>query len=841
MNHQPTWFKVAIAFFCALFFVADGGCKKPKTSSKTETKVTTTVPVAPERKTENNQPALDTDSGGILGVKETVSVRSILDGMVAAYKNAQTYRDCGEISVSWTQNGQVHTRRTVYRTSFQRPNRLLLEVNKTGVLADGEKLCAYTPEMPGMLLRKPCPEKLDFLDILSEREIYWAITDVESNRFCYLPPPLVLLLSDKPLDTFLYQIEQANITLLPSEKYENHNCYRISARRGEEETIFWIDEESSILRRIRLPVQLVQKETSTESEREEMVTTLDFHEAELNWSGTLEMRAPANAVPVTSFMNPQIQMLGKPFPNAEFVTLDERPWKVTEGKTFFIFFWSVYETNLLNFRNVEEIYQQFKNHPDLTFVGVNIDPPSVGNEKVLSVAQKNGLTCPIVRDTSGNGTKIIRKANSFIYFLIDAKGIVQTCDSLSTLQQSKVRCDHYIQQVLNGKDAFPEQIMDLKFTEQEYQDSMRAQIENGIFLKEASVEKITIATKKIMPASEPVGCKKMERWSMTDLHSPSAVLPLPERDKILVLENGNTIVTLDTSGNILNRRVLEMSVDEYYLKIRASKPNAEGKRYFAVIGKRVALFDDAWNPISICPTENSMKNHPVMKNAVSDAILEDLDEDGEVELYVAFWNESGIHKLTRNMFTEPQNTDFISPQGREVQNVFQMVGTHTNGKAELRVVDQSGNITIYDPKTMEVVTTQKIAHRTLSSLTAFDFENDGTDALAALSLGGQGKYKAVGLTPEGTEVWNIDLPNYVYQRNIEKIHPLFIKNGNEIVNGWLLIGADSSLFLADPTGMIMDQFYYGDIITGCASAVMNGKPILLIATPQSVTALEIVR
>ncbi len=166
MNQRPTWIEAAIRIFCVLLLMVVLGCKKsekesllpaeitgvtPTTDTGMETGTTIKrsekasneitepkndvakekIPAEAEKKSENPKTEIDSESGGILGVKETVSVRSILDGMVTAYKNARTYRDSGEICVSWTQNGQEYKRQTVYRTSFQRPNRLWYEVKKT--------------------------------------------------------------------------------------------------------------------------------------------------------------------------------------------------------------------------------------------------------------------------------------------------------------------------------------------------------------------------------------------------------------------------------------------------------------------------------------------------------------------------------------------------------------------------------------------------------------------------------------------------------------------------------------------------------------------------------------
>lgn len=836
---------------------------------------------ASEAKSDSASERSTLPGSGFLSPKETISVRMILDGMVSAYRNAKTYRDRGEIRVSWSQNGNSHERRVVYRTTFQRPNRLILEVNRTGVLADGKVLCAHTPEMPGMLLRKSCPSEIGFLDILCEREVYWSLTDVESNRFCYLPPPLVLLWGTDPLATFLYQTEQANISLLPSKEWEGHECCRISAKRNEEETVFWIDAQTFVLRRIELPRQILRKETASASDSpdEEMVVTLDFHDAELNWSGVLEMSTPANTVEVSSFSVPQIEALGKPFPEFQFTGLDGRKIsrQTFQGKTIFLFFWSVYDLNSFNFHDMEQIYQKFRTDSRIGFLGVNLDPLTVSNEKIRSSAEKLGISIPLARDETGQVARMLRNGESFTCFLIDPHGTIQFCDTLGTFHPSP-HYDQSILRVLDGQDVFPDRVRELKRAEQDFQESIRLWVENGIFLKEADAEQIQIRGKKIQPASEPVVCKKTEIWRLSDVHSPSCLLPIPEKNQLLVLENGNCVTEVEASGKVLRRIPLEVKDDFFQKILRFTSPQkgkdrtdeipaasdastandsrlvsgsasnavsqtddlasntknspsntGESAAFFAVTGNRAHVFDGNWKALCVYPNPDS----PTAPGSISDVLFDDLDSDGKPELYVTFWNESSIRKVG----LDGQEI----AKGTGVLNVFQMAAVHVNGTCQLWVVDQSGNISIFDPKTMKLQKVQEIPQRTLSGLAAADLEQNGTDSIAAIAIGVRVRFKALGLTADGNEIWNIDLPNYVYQRKIKKILPIQILAQGNLRSGWCLLGPDSSVYLVEPSGILIDQFHFGKIITGCSFAVLNERPMLLVASPDDVTALEIQR
>ena len=142
---------------------------------------------------------------------------------------------------------------------------------------------------------------------------------MESNQFSYLPPPLVLLLAPDPLLTFLYRADPSDIVLLEPLKFDDRDCFRIELQRNGEQTILWIDSESFLLRRVELPHHVLQNEdASKSSSTDEMVVTLNFHDAELNWEGTLEIVCPPHAAHVTSYNAPQMELFGTLHPRLSF-------------------------------------------------------------------------------------------------------------------------------------------------------------------------------------------------------------------------------------------------------------------------------------------------------------------------------------------------------------------------------------------------------------------------------------------------------------------------------------------------------------------------------------------
>ncbi len=774
-------------------------------------------------------PISGTSTGGfLLDSKEPISVRGILNRMVSAYRKAQTYRDEGEIRISWEQNGNFHERSIPYRTNFQRPNRLFVDVNGASVLADGEMLCAYTPEMPGALLKKLCPKELQIADILCEQEINWSLMDVESSAFSCIPPPLLLLLHQDPLATFLYQAEQSNIRLLANAENEGRDCFRISVLRQSEETVLWIDSETFVLRKVELPKQFLQNSSrGGDSVSEEISVQINFHRAELNWSGVIEISPPANCAVVSSFTEPQKQLLGKRVSDMKFTKLDGSPIALQDVPdcALFIYFWSIYETNTLNFHEIDRLYAKFQSNGRIRFLGINIDPQTVSNEKIQQFAEKTGLQTPLGRDMSGRVAETLRNGEIFTCFLIDSNGVVQFCDSLGMFHPAS-RYEQMIRDVLDGQNIYLSRISELNRSEQEYQASLRRWIENGVFLKDAHTEKISIPGEKTEKASRPVSCQLRDVWYSQGIRSPSALLPLPSLNRLLVLENGQTVVELNDSGRILARHSLSPMEDEYFYRI-STAASSSGERFFALEGNRIYVFDRSWKRIMVYPEPGQVE----LGESVCAMLMKDLDQDGEPEIYAAFRNGSEIRRISLN--------GKVTGKAGGISNVFKIVAVRADNEYELRVVDESGNISVFSPKEMKLKEVLTVPQRKLVALSAFDFDGDGNDELAGSALSERAQFEVTGLTLDAKEIWSIDLSNLVYPRKIEKVYPFFFNAEKRIQAGWTLIGPDSTVYFLESGGMLIDQFHFGKIISGCASAVLNGRPFLFLASPDGVTALEV--
>ena len=64
-------------------------------------------------------------------------------------------------------------------------------------------------------------------------------------------PQLMLLLGDEPLNALLHDAEEP--VLAEPGQIEGRDCYRVEIKRPDGMAIFWIDQETFVLRRIVFP------------------------------------------------------------------------------------------------------------------------------------------------------------------------------------------------------------------------------------------------------------------------------------------------------------------------------------------------------------------------------------------------------------------------------------------------------------------------------------------------------------------------------------------------------------------------------------------------------------
>jgi hypothetical protein len=96
---------------------------------------------------------------------------------------------------------------------------------------------------------------------------------------------------------------------------------------------------------------------------------------------------------------------------------------------------------------------------------------------------------------------------------------------------------------------------------------------------------------------------------------------------------------------------------------------------------------------------------------------------------------------------------------------------------------------------------------------------------------------ALGLNLHGDALWTHPLPPGMHEHAIEPVVAGRLLPGP--TGQWLLAGADGSVHVISSSGDVIDRFNYGAALTGLATAKLDDRHVLLVATGEGVDAWQV--
>ena len=174
-----------------------------------------------------------------------VTAESVLRSMAAAYKKATSYADRGMVRLVAKRTPEPVDETLSFSLAWQRPNKLRMEVYQARVVCDGKKLHAAILDLPGQVVAREAPTELTMRSIYCDGVLAQAMI---SGGIAGPSPQLNLLLGGDPVKELL---EKAQETVLEEpEGIAGRDCYRVRVERPEGTFVFWIDQQTRVLRRI---------------------------------------------------------------------------------------------------------------------------------------------------------------------------------------------------------------------------------------------------------------------------------------------------------------------------------------------------------------------------------------------------------------------------------------------------------------------------------------------------------------------------------------------------------------------------------------------------------------
>ncbi len=219
---------------------------------------------------------------------EGVSVDQVLQRLVSTYRSARSYYDNAQYHERFVQRTEGIPREPLpHQVSvvFSRPNRLRLtrRVPDTNgddleivAVSDGATLQALSSEQAQPVYSESAPQQMSYDELLGAKELANLLFPVPLE---FLFPQLDLLLAS---DNEPRLLAKAQSRLLTSESLAGADCHRVEIQHPNGTYVAWIDQESSVLRRLEIPTGEVRAQLDPDGDLIRLELWIDFHDATLN-------------------------------------------------------------------------------------------------------------------------------------------------------------------------------------------------------------------------------------------------------------------------------------------------------------------------------------------------------------------------------------------------------------------------------------------------------------------------------------------------------------------------------------------------------------------------------
>ncbi|MCS7303998.1 MAG: redoxin domain-containing protein [Thermoguttaceae bacterium] len=777
-------------------------------------------------------------SGGQGSEKPPTTARGVLEAMVKAYQTASQYADTGELRFYMRRGREVLVDDKVdFAVSFHRPNRLRMEVYQIKLVCDGKQLRAAIQDLHGQVLELPAPAELTLKDLQQDA----ILAEVLTGGIAGPPPQPLLLLEKNALPRILPQGVEAEL-IEPGDLGE-HPCYRVQIRQPEGIQILWVDKKEFLLRRIEYPTQMLAAQFPQDAKPDEILLVADFHSATFQPPKdpkAFVFEVPPDAKLVKYFIPPDprtlpdpVQLLNKQVPDFKFTDLSGKPVtpKDLAGKVVYLDFWGPQCAPCRQMLpQLEKVFQKYKENPQVVFLAVSVAPPTVENKQLEQIFGELKVTVPMVRDLEGQGSQLFMIPGIPASFLIGKDGRVQDYQ-IGLPPNLETELPAKIEKLLAGQDIYQQALAPFQERVRQYEAALQRAMEGkppeGIFQQQ-----MEIPPAKIEPKSEPTGFRLQPLWKSQQCIQPGNILVVDRPDgslRILVVDGFKRVCEFSPDGKLLHTYDLGLQPQEA-VTFLITGVGGDGRRLFGALApgqQRVHLFNDQFQELFRFPADALQNPHP----GIYDALLADLNTDGQIELYVSYWGPVGVQQV--DLAKKDRRWGF-----RQIENVVRLaVGpSDAQGKRLLWCTHSGASLIGLDSDGQRQAELM-LPNRVLYAAFAQDLTGDGQPEWCGIHFTTLDQMVIVGFDLAGKELWTYPLPKGRHEHPIE---PVFV--GQLVPNRpkhWIFPGPDGSIHLVGADGNRIDTFCYGEALCGLAAGMFQGQPILIVSTPKALEAWRI--
>jgi outer membrane lipoprotein-sorting protein len=780
------------------------------------------------------------------------SAQEVLDAMVAAYQKAETYSDSGEIRLVAELEDQKIDDPAPFSVVLVRPNKIAVRAYQAEVTIDGEQTLARLRDLREQALVKDPPAKLTAEAVYCDP----ILADKLMGRSA-APPQLALFLEKEPLKHILRDAGEPELG--EAGEIDGRKCYRVQAKRpgGAGVETLWIDQQTFVLRRIEYPMRGQEQDYFPGRKVKSLSLVADFKDAQFNAKiddREFQIAFPPGAEVRKYFLEPDPrQLLARTIDEFTFVDLDGNPINRDglAGKITVLCFWECESPQSRQaLEQLEKLSQPYAgDSAPVRFLAVSADPGDRDNKTLIETADKWGVHLPMVRDNEQCAFTAFRTMRVPTLFVLDGRGGVQYCE-IGVNPDLVTQLAPKLEELVAGKSIYGDPL-------RRYREELARQ-ERMLSVKAAE-------------RSQPATLKLTRLWKSTDVVDPGNILVVdgdcpdfrPSENgtvpfktqaasRLLVLSGPRTVAEVALDGKLLATHPLDIHAEQEAVTLLQTAVAGDGTRYFAAFApeqQRVHVFDAKWKKLFSYPPDALEKDARHL--GIADCALADLEGDGKPKLYIGYLGVVGVQAVSlegKRLFAN-----------RMLANVCRLAAGDRDSQGRRQLLcgtagDNVGTIALLDEK-LERRGEVLIPDCPLRWFACADLQGEGDSPIFAgakigtVPAGGgklawcglttprAGENVVVGLDLAGKETWKYALPEGMPQRPIVPV--VAGRATGDASRQWLLPGVDGSVHVLTADGKLLDQFNYGAVLGGMAAVTIDGKPALVIASPNGLEALRV--
>ncbi len=281
---------------------------------------------------------------------------------------------------------------------------------------------------------------------------------------------------------------------------------------------------------------------------------------------------------------------------------------------------------------------------------------------------------------------------------------------------------------------------------------------------------------------------------------------------------------MNDEGNSLARHALDLEEGAYVAQMRAAR-DGQGREYylgFSQLGRHVYLFDAQFHQLLQYPPADQPHN------GIMDATLLDLDDDGQLEIYIGFADPHGCQRIDLNGHRVWSN--------RKLPATLSLAGRTQAQPAHLLAAGEQGWV-LPISATGQEGSPMTVGQRTIHQIVAADSVTPRPTPLLGMSYSIEGRLIAVGLDESLQERWAYGLPPGIFRHQVHS--PLWAPLWDTNTGFWFVAGPDGSIHVIRDDGALFDHLNTGRDILGISAGLAGSTSRLYIATDGQVTAYDL--